>query len=193
MQAWTKEAQAHPASDNRSSSRLRSAEFRALWGESGAGSSQPGPSSTEEPIRWNRVRRRSSTRAARPAVDSAGADDDVIFCPTPEESKYQSVNGYQGSDAYTRSFLALSFNIISIEFSVFVVHACCVCGTSGDVQDRSSFVLPCKSTAGQSAYSEALAQTHRAMLQCACCIGSAGIACDTCHAFVQFLILGCLY
>ena len=141
VQAWTKEAQAHPASDNRSSSRLRSAEFRALWGESGAGSSQPGPSSTEEPIRWNRVRRRSSTRAARPAVDSAGADDDVIFCPTPEESKYQAVNGYQGPNDYTRSGLALSL----------LLCLCCSCGTWGSAQGKSSFILPCASTAGQSA------------------------------------------
>ena len=64
------------------------AEFRALWGESAPGPSQVELSS-EEPIRWNRVRRRSSTRAARPAIDATPADEDVIFCRGPEETKYQ--------------------------------------------------------------------------------------------------------
>lgn len=87
-----KESQAHPGSDYRSSSRMRNAEFRALWGESGSGSSQPGPSSADEPIRWNRVRRRSSSRAVRPLLDASAEEDDVMICPPPEEAKYQQAD-----------------------------------------------------------------------------------------------------
>ncbi len=61
-----------------------------MWGESGAGPSQAGPSGADEPIRWNRVRRPSSSRAVRPTVESAAPEeDDVIICPPPEEAKYQ--------------------------------------------------------------------------------------------------------
>lgn len=85
-----KEVQAHQGSDYGSSSRTRNAELRALWGESGAGPSQAGPSGADEPIRWNRVRRRSSSRAVRPTVDNAAPEEDeVIICPPPDEAKYQ--------------------------------------------------------------------------------------------------------
>lgn len=84
-----KESQAHSGSDSRPSSRMRNADFRALWGESGPGPSQPGPSSSEEPIRWNRVRRRSSSRTVRPAVETAPDEDEVTIYPPAEEPRYQ--------------------------------------------------------------------------------------------------------
>ena len=61
-----------------------------MWGESGAGPSQADPSGADEPIRWNRVRRRSSSRAVRPTAESAAPEEDeVIICPPPAEAKYQ--------------------------------------------------------------------------------------------------------
>lgn len=116
-----KESQAHPGSDYRSSSRMRNAEFRALWGESGSGSSQPGPSSADEPIRWNRVRRRSSSRAVRPPLDASAEEDDVMICPPPEEAKYQ-----QADECGRSAFCLLLFSIVSQSLPVTTKQSGCL-------------------------------------------------------------------
>ena len=50
----------------------------------------PSTATPEEPIRWNRVRRRSSGRAARPPVDNtAPVDNEVVVCEVPDQQKVQ--------------------------------------------------------------------------------------------------------
>ncbi|KAL3147711.1 hypothetical protein ABBQ32_002454 [Trebouxia sp. C0010 RCD-2024] len=92
----SKEPQSAP--ESRSSSRMSNADLRARWGEAGPSPGQMLPSSTEEPIRWNRVRRRSSSRAVRPPTDTPSGDDDVSICPPLEEAKYRQAECSRAAD-----------------------------------------------------------------------------------------------
>lgn len=109
----SKETQRYTAPDSRPG-RVRSSDFRALWGEAmpHAGPASLVPNHADEPIRWNRVRRRSSSRTARLPADAAPCDTDVV-CGPPDQQKMQD------TDSCSRYGLVRLYSI-----GDFVVLAC---------------------------------------------------------------------